>query len=109
MRVKTFVIVISPKHYKWNLLMTNTAVFWVLFVESYRFYMKSTVSYVAKPQDKVSGVRKPAPPLLTPLPEDIFYPFVTSSAESLVATRLWVISLSMVLALLALLLLASLA
>jgi tectonic-1/3 len=71
--------------------------------------MTSTVSYVAKPQDKVSGVRKPAPPLLTPLPEDIFYPFVTSSADSSVTMKPWVVGMSIALALLAMLLQASLA
>jgi hypothetical protein len=83
----------------------TTAILGVLI----RFYMTSTISYVAKPQDKVSGVRKPAPPLLSPLPEDIFYPFVTSSADSLVTVRAWGISLSVLLAVLALLLQACLA
>lgn len=49
-----------------------------------RFYMTSTVTYVALPQTEVTGTRKPAPPLATPLSPNIFYPFVTSAATGLV-------------------------
>lgn len=43
--------------------------------------MTSTVTFISKEQKKKTNVKKPAPPLLIPLPEDIFYPFVTSGAE----------------------------
>ncbi len=43
--------------------------------------MTSSVSFVAK-QQSTSSQSKPYPPLLRPLPESIFYPFVTSSAQA---------------------------
>ncbi len=43
--------------------------------------MTSTVTFISKEQQMDTNTQKPAPPLLAPLPEDIFYPFVTSGAE----------------------------
>lgn len=44
-----------------------------------RFFLKSTVTYVALSQSPWSS-QQPTPPLAWPLPADIFYPFVTSGA-----------------------------
>jgi len=46
----------------------------------HRFYMTSSVSFIPLPQKPYNDI-KPAPPLVVPLPEDIFYPFVTSGAQ----------------------------
>jgi tectonic-1/3 len=48
-----------------------------------RFFMTSTVNFIPLYQTPVN-VYQPAPPLSTPLPEEIFYPFVTSSANRVV-------------------------
>jgi len=48
--------------------------------EPHRFYLTSTATFVSKDQEKRTNVKKPSPPLRTNVPEDIFYPFVTSSA-----------------------------
>ena len=50
-----------------------------------RFFMTSTVSVVPLDQSPY-GVKKPAPPLATPLPEEIFYPFVTSGSKRVVSS-----------------------
>lgn len=44
-----------------------------------RFFLNFGVSYIPLPQ-QAEFVKKPAPPLVTPLPADIFYPFVSSDA-----------------------------
>ncbi|KAF5835100.1 hypothetical protein DUNSADRAFT_7906 [Dunaliella salina] len=51
--------------------------------EPHRFYLTSTATFVPKDQEKRTNVKKPSPPLRTNVPEDIFYPFVTSSAAQL--------------------------
>ncbi|GLI69062.1 hypothetical protein VaNZ11_013605 [Volvox africanus] len=44
-----------------------------------RFFLKFNVSFIRLPQQAVS-VKKPAPPLVVPLPADVFYPFVVSDS-----------------------------
>ncbi|GIL73092.1 hypothetical protein Vretimale_4708 [Volvox reticuliferus] len=46
-----------------------------------RFFLKFNVSFIRLPQQAVS-VKKPAPPLVVPLPADIFYPFVISDSAA---------------------------
>ena len=48
---------------------------------SQRFFLNFNVTFIPLPQQPVN-IKKPAPPLVTPLPADIFYPFVTSTAGS---------------------------
>lgn len=52
---------------------------------SQRFWMTSTVSFIPLDQTP-TYLQQPAPPLATPLPEEIFYPFVTSTANRVVAS-----------------------
>ncbi len=46
-----------------------------------RFYLDFNVTFVQLPQQG-SMVRKPTPPLVVPLPPDIFYPFVASDSAA---------------------------
>ncbi len=61
--------------------------------------MTSTVSYVPIYQTKVTGILKPSPPLLIPLSEDIFYPFVTAGAAA-PSAAVWLVLLAALTALL---------
>lgn len=47
-----------------------------------RFYLTSTVSFIQKEQIKDENTRKPTPPLIAPISQDIFYPFLTSGATA---------------------------
>jgi tectonic-1/3 len=44
--------------------------------------LQFTASFVPKQQQQPALSLKPAPPLFAPLPPDLFYPFLTSAAES---------------------------
>jgi len=46
-----------------------------------RFYLTSSAAFVPLEQEPRMDIKKPSPPLRTHVPEDIFYPFVTSAAE----------------------------
>lgn len=66
------------------------------------FYLTSTATFIARAQTRATGRTKPYPPLVTHVPEYIFYPFVTSGAQRLPAAG-GVATLCTVAALLALL------
>lgn len=50
-----------------------------------RFFMTSNVTFIARDQKALSR-QKPSPPLVIPLPEDIFYPFTTSGSHQVTAS-----------------------
>lgn len=53
-----------------------------------RYFLDFTVSYISLPQQPVP-VKKPAPPLVVPLPADIFYPFVEVTGASAALSPSW--------------------
>ncbi len=65
----------------------------LLHVPVRRFPMTSTVTFISKEQEMETDVQKPYPPLLAPLPEDIFYPFITTGASMHAVSGLLVTSL----------------
>ncbi|GFR41010.1 hypothetical protein Agub_g1677, partial [Astrephomene gubernaculifera] len=73
-----------------------------------RFYLQFNVSFIRLPQQAVE-VKKPAPPLVVPLPADIFYPFVASeSAENAARASPFLLGLIALIAILVLQLLQTL-
>ncbi|KAG2499935.1 hypothetical protein HYH03_002222 [Edaphochlamys debaryana] len=63
---------------------------------SMRFYLNFTASFIRIPQ-QAETTKKPAPPLVVPLPYNIFYPFLAmDSAGSAVAPSVWALVLALV-------------
>lgn len=63
------------------------------------FYLTFNTTFKPLPQEALETSR-PAPPLVVPLPADLFYPFVTSEAQGRGGATPWLLAAMSLLALL---------